>query len=203
MYCENCGFSIADDATTCDICGHPISSSQASKKSATNTQNNTTDYNNINFDNQYYSHTSPSFETEHPLLGFIGALIGALIGGASIILFSRIGIVAALSGIILTFCTVKGYELLGKTLTKRGIVISVILIIITPYLANHFDWALLIYETYIESDMDITLGESISLVNDFIELGLIEKGAYLKELYMIYLFALLGSISIIKDAFNL
>ena len=51
---------------------------------------------------------------ENVPMGMIGALLGAVLGGASIILFSQLGYIASISGVILAFCTLKGYELLGK-----------------------------------------------------------------------------------------
>ena len=51
---------------------------------------------------------------ENFVMGLIGALGGALLGGASIILIGQIGYISAISGIILAFCTLKGYALLGK-----------------------------------------------------------------------------------------
>ena len=52
---------------------------------------------------------------ENVFLGLIGARVGARLGGASIILLSQLGYIASISGVILAFCTLKGYQLLGKT----------------------------------------------------------------------------------------
>ena len=51
---------------------------------------------------------------ENMVLGILGAIVGALIGGASIIGLSQLGYIASISGLILAFCTLKGYELLSK-----------------------------------------------------------------------------------------
>lgn len=60
--------------------------------------------------------------------GVVGALIGSLLGAASIILLSQLGYVAAISGVIMAVCALKGYELLGGKLTKKGVIISVVII---------------------------------------------------------------------------
>ena len=41
--------------------------------------------------------------------GLVGALLGSLVGVVSIIIFSQLGYVAALSGVIMAVCTLKGY----------------------------------------------------------------------------------------------
>ena len=51
---------------------------------------------------------------ENVPMGLLGALVGAALGGASIILLSQLGYIASISGVILAFCTLKGYQLLGK-----------------------------------------------------------------------------------------
>ena len=58
--------------------------------------------------------------------GVVGALIGSLLGAASIILLSQLGYVAAISGVIMAVCALKGYELLGGKLTKKGVIISAV-----------------------------------------------------------------------------
>lgn len=47
--------------------------------------------------------------------GVVGALVGSLLGVASIILLSQMGYVAALSGVIMAVCALKGYELLAAS----------------------------------------------------------------------------------------
>lgn len=49
----------------------------------------------------------------------MGALLGSLVGVVSIIIFSQLGYVAALSGVIMAVCTLKGYEMLAETSPAR------------------------------------------------------------------------------------
>lgn len=81
---------------------------------------------------------------ENILLGVVGALIGAVIGAASIVLIGQLGYVSMLSGFIMGLCTLKGYELLGGKLTTKGIVISIVLMIVMTYLGECADWAMFI-----------------------------------------------------------
>ncbi len=54
-------------------------------------------------------------KTENMVAGTVGALLGSLLGVACIVLLGQLGYVAAVSGIVMAICTMKGYELLGGT----------------------------------------------------------------------------------------
>lgn len=68
--------------------------------------------------------------------GIVGALLGSLLGALSILVLSQLGYVAALSGAIMAVCVLKGYEMLGGKLTKKAIVISVIIMIVMTYFGD-------------------------------------------------------------------
>lgn len=72
--------------------------------------------------------------------GIVGALLGSLLGMLSVLILSQLGYVAALSGVIMAVCVLKGYEMLGGKLTKKAVVISaVIMILMTyPYIFPHW-----------------------------------------------------------------
>ncbi len=185
MVCEHCGNPIPYGITACEFCGKEVSqeTQQAPQQQ------------------QFQTQAAPIIrKRENVAAGVVGALFGAVIGAAVIILLSRLGFVASVSGLILAICTLKGYELLGGELSKKGIIICLILIIITPYMADRLDWAILIKESYAE--YDLTLGDAFSVVPDFVKEGIIEKGTYLKSLLMIYAFAALGAFSTLKSLFE-
>ena len=79
---------------------------------------------------------------ENMFTGIIGALLGAAIGGASIVLLGQLGYVASISGLILAVCTLKGYELLGKSRGTVGTILCVLLMLITPYIAYRISFAM-------------------------------------------------------------
>ena len=136
---------------------------------------------------------------ENVATGVVGAVIGAVLGGASIILLSQIGYVAAISGFILAVCTLKGYELLGGRLSKKGILISCVLMAITPYIADRLDWAIIIAQTF--ADEGVTLGMAFAAVHDVIaESDLL--GDYFTSLGMVYLFVVMGAFGTLKGLFK-
>ena len=76
MNCELCGTNLAPDTTVCPVCGARVDGT-----------------------------AEPKPVRENVALGIVGALIGALLGGASILLFSKLGYVASLSGVLIAFAT--------------------------------------------------------------------------------------------------
>lgn len=199
MHCDHCGVSLPDNATVCDICGREVAPGTGEAPITPPTPNYTSSYT-VEQEGALYAQPSKPQKREHPFFGTIGALIGALIGGASIILFSQMGYVAAISGVILAFCTVKGYELLGRRLTNRGALICILLILVTPYLADRLDWAMVICEAY--GEYGATLLTAFLAVPDLLAEGYIDKSVYTQSLVMVYLFAALGAIGSLKDLFR-
>ena len=134
---------------------------------------------------------------ENVPMGMIGALLGAVLGGASIILFSQLGYIASISGVILAFCTLKGYELLGKGLSKKGIVLCVILMLVTPFIADWIDWSI-----YLMKDLPeygLTIVDACVMFGELMAEGFVDMFEYFKNLGMIYLFVILGAFGTLKN----
>ena len=129
---------------------------------------------------------------ENFALGILGALVGGLIGGASIVLFGQLGMISAISGVLLALCTLKGYELLGKERGVLGTVACVVIMLIVPYFADRINWALVIIE-----ELGLAFGDAFLYVHEVVEeFGL--EGDYWKDLLFIYGFAALGAFTILK-----
>ena len=127
--------------------------------------------------------------------GVVGALVGSLLGVASIILLSQMGYVAALSGVIMAVCALKGYELLGGKLTKKGIIISVVIMIIMTYVGDRLDWGIMIAR---ELEVDVFYG--YRLVPLLLSEEIIDATSYVGNLVLVYAFLLLGAIPTIRNA---
>lgn len=133
---------------------------------------------------------------ENVFLGIIGALLGGILGGASIVLLGQVGMVAAISGVVLAFCTLKGYELLGKKLSKQGLLICLVVMLVMPYLADRISWTLVIVE-----ELQLQFGDAFKYVHDVVEEYELQSD-YWKDLLLIYGFTALGAFSIVKQAFK-
>ena len=183
MFCPKCGKPTQDVDNVCGYCGQPLKqAAQAPVNPAYP----------VNPMNPVQTMPAAVQKPENVVAGIVGALLGALIGAAAIILLSMAGYVASISGLILAVCTFKGYELLAGRMTKKGIVISLILILVTPFLADRISWAIVIYQEF-SGYYDITFADAFSAVGPFIEEGAIEKSSYISSLVMLYLFTILGA----------
>lgn len=178
MNCEKCGSPLSG-TTFCENCGHTNEQPAGSAQQTV---------------------TAPVSKPENVITGTVGALIGAALGAGSIILLSQIGYIASISGLILAICTLKGYELLGGKLGVKGILISLIFMLATPYLADRLDWAIVVMNAY--ADEDVTLGQAFAMVPALIEEGAIEESEYIKNLLMIYGFVVLGAFSTVRNLFK-
>lgn len=130
---------------------------------------------------------------ENMLAGILGALMGGVIGGAAIVLVGQLGLISAISGVILAFCTLKGYELLGKKLSKQGILVCIVIMLAVPYLADRISWALVIMKEF-----EWLFGDAFLYVHQVVTEFELEAN-YWKDLLFVYAFTALGAFTMIKQ----
>lgn len=135
--------------------------------------------------------TQKQNKKENVVAGVVGALLGSLLGVLSIIVLSRLGYVAAISGVIMAVGVLKGYEMLGGKLTKKGIIIGVIIMLVMTYVGDRLDWAIVIYG---ELSDYYSFFECYRLLPIMLEEDMIEMGSYIGNLVLIYIFLLIGAV---------
>jgi hypothetical protein len=152
------------------------------------------------FDTPVENPASPEIveKQENVFTGIIGAFLGACIGGAAIVLLNQLGYIASISGLILAVCTLKGYELLGGKRSTTGIIISIALMLIMPYIADRISWALEIVKVFAEEG--VTFAAAFASVHEIVELNELTAD-YFKDLGMVYLFTAIGAIGTLRTAF--
>ena len=91
---------------------------------------------------------------------------------------------AAISGVIMAVCALKGYELLGGKLTKKGVIISGVIMIVMTYVGDRVDWAIMIAR-----ELPLLLSEEV-----------IDMTSYVLELVLLYALLLVGAIPTIQNA---
>lgn len=136
---------------------------------------------------------------ENVVGGIVGALIGSLVGVLCIVLLSQLGYVAALSGVVMAVGVLKGYELLGGRLTKKGIIISVVIMLVMTYVGDRVDTAILLWRDGGGADAGYNLFECYRLVSWAIENEFIDMTAYIGNLVLLYVFLLLGAVPTIMS----
>ena len=134
---------------------------------------------------------------ENVLLGFIGAIIGSVFGAAAIILLGWIGFMASFGGVVLAAGTLYGYKTLGRKLSIKGIVISVVVMMVITYLAERMVWSIDIYRELAGEYDNVSLAAIFFNLNSILaEFGLLS--GFAKELVMLYIFTVLGAFPTIK-----
>ena len=185
MFCEKCGKPLSGTAF-CENCGHtnPQPAAQPNPAVATATA----------------EPVVTASKPENVVTGIVGALIGAAIGGASIVLLTQIGFVASISGLILAVCTLKGYELLGGKLSIKGVIISVVLFLVTPYIADRLSIAIMLTQEL--SDYGISFGQAFQMIPELLEMDSALREEYIGNLVKLYLFVALGGGITLFSAFK-
>jgi hypothetical protein len=87
---------------------------------------------------------------ENIILGFFGALIGALIGYALWLFCGYFGIIPGFVGFIFAYLSVKGYMLLAGGISRKGLIICIVICVILVLLSEigsvilhiYFDWGI-------------------------------------------------------------
>ena len=140
-----------------------------------------------------------SQKKENIVGGIVGALLGSLLGALSILVLSQLGYVAALSGAIMAVCVLKGYEMLGGKLTKKAIVISVIIMILMTYFGDRVDWAIILFRDAGGGEAGFNIFECYRLVSYALAEDIIDVGSYVANLFLLYLFVALGAVPAIRS----
>lgn len=135
----------------------------------------------------------PEPKKEKLAAGTLGALLGSLAGVVCIILISRLNVVASVSGLVMAVCALKGYEKLAGELTKKGAVISCVIIVIMTYFAHHLDITIEIMQ-----ELDMPFFEAFGVIPKFLRLDILDRGVFWGNLALLYLFTLMGAIPTIR-----
>lgn len=170
MFCHNCGKQIPDDTRFCHYCGVAQDGGQSASASAAPppvqpqpTPRQTTwqaqpqqapqqtvwqaqsqsapQQTAWQAQSQASPQQTAGQERERVLPGVLGAFLCSLVGVVVMVVLHRIGFVSSLSGIIMLVCTVWGYTHFSKVMSRKGVVFSVLIVILMIYVGNRINWA--------------------------------------------------------------
>ena len=139
------------------------------------------------------------------LTGVVGALLGAAIGCVVWVLIYMAGYIAGIAGLIMAVCAMKGYELLGGHLDKKGIIASIVILIAGVYFANKISYAWMFCDSL--KDYGFTFFDAFrnlsALLEEFTALsGEDLVGGYTKDLLIGYGLTALATVTNIVNAFR-
>lgn len=132
---------------------------------------------------------------ENVLMGLVGALLGSLIGVICTVVIGQLGYVAAISGVVMGICAIKGYQILGHGFSGKAIVICVVVIIVMVYVSHWISVAFIVAEGY-----GIGFGEGFSLVHTLLNEGFLDGTTYWTQLAMLYVFTALGAVPTLRKS---
>ena len=142
---------------------------------------------------------------ENVMAGIVGAFLFSLVGGIAWYLFDLVGVIASFSGLIGVVLAIKGYTLFAKKESVKGIILSSVIAFLVLVLAWYLCFGKDIYDAYQmwyqegEVDFTLTFSESVRAVPYFLTDP--ETGpAYVKDLAIGLIFALIGSVGTIMNA---
>ena len=126
--------------------------------------------------------------SEKALAGFLGALLGMVLGCAAFLVLSSMGVYAPVGGLVLAFCVLLGYRLFGRKIGAFGGVLSALILLIVPAVIDWIDWALLWMRQAPEYDLLAAIKHVPNLLMD----SSISINDYLINLGCVYGFVLIG-----------
>lgn len=136
---------------------------------------------------------------ENILKGLLGAFLGSFVGLLIIVIFSNFGIVASISGSVMASLTVKYYKKFAGDMSKTGLIISVIVMIIMTLLALNISISLEIVKVQNQSGYMPNFIYIFTNIYYLIKINYINLGYYLSRLVLLYLFMFIGAYSVIRN----
>lgn len=108
---------------------------------------------------------------ENYVLGTLGALTGALLGMALILLVARLGFVSFLAGVLMGVLIVYMYEKLGRKYSIVGFIITTVLSVLMSYLAFRLDTAVSLRKAVVNSGLGLTFGDCFLYAKEIFRAG--------------------------------
>lgn len=134
---------------------------------------------------------------ENILGGIAGALLGSVIGAVLILLLAQLGRVSVLLGWVMSIFTFKGYTLLGRKMTKKGMVLCTLIVLGMTYIINRMDWAILA-----STQLGVSIFTAFQAVPFLLREGAIEFSTFTFNFLMLLICTIGGAIVEIYAALN-
>jgi len=133
--------------------------------------------------------------------GLAGAFIGSLLGVALWVGIYELGYIAGIAGALIVVASMKGYELLGKCLDRKGVIICAILSLVMVYFANRLSWSVEGYRAFVQEGFDVSFFDIYRGLDSLIE-ELEVTTEYYMDLAVGYVLFLIAGVSDVIRAFK-
>ncbi len=139
---------------------------------------------------------NPIIENSNRTLGIIGAIGGALIGGAAWVLVGYLGYIVGYLAILIYFLAVTGYKKLGKKEDTFGYVFCGILVLVVVTLATYLYFGLWLTNELKDIGKNVTIGRVFGNMKWFLN-NYDLWGSFIKNLVMGYLFSIAATVGML------
>lgn len=137
---------------------------------------------------------------EHFIAGLVGSFLFSLAGVVVWFLIYQIGFIASIAGLVTVICAIKGYEIFGKVLSLKGLIVSLLITLAMIFISGYICLGYDIYSA-LKEEIDITIFDALRSVKGFLTEEEIRSG-FVKDLAMGYGLSLLGSYRYIANMFK-
>ena len=128
---------------------------------------------------------------ENYALGTAFALGGVIVGAILIVIVGQLGYISLLGGVVMGFLTLTAYQKGAGKLSKIGIVICFVLMLIGVYYANKFDFALTVTRIFHqEGYTNVRMMDAFGVLPEMMEKGIIDSADY----YVMFAFQCVAAI---------
>ena len=134
--------------------------------------------------------------------GIVGAILFSLVGVALWVFINRMGYIAAISGLVITVCAFKGYEVFGKKLTTPGLISCIVVAVLMCVFSTYVSLCVDIYVVLQDYFIDATIMDAIDLVPLMLEDGEI-LGAYARDLLIGLALGAVASFGYVRNAYQM
>lgn len=155
-------------------------------------------YSNDDLEPNIMSDSKPS----NILLGIIGSILGAALGGVLWIVIGKIGFIAGIAGSIMMTFSIKGYRKFSGLLDKRGKTISIVIALVMIFVAQYMLYALLYCQYNFSGNYSVhNILSSIKNIPDFLK-STDSQGTFIRDLVVGYGLSIWAGFGIIKSTFS-
>lgn len=201
MNCPKCGALLNMADAFCQNCGCPISNQIGNNYIGIDNSQN---MNQVNINQpQKVKNTIPFHnDNENYVTGFLGAILGSIIGMICMIVFFNLGYVSAVAGIVMAVCTIYLYKKFAKGISKEGIIISILVMVLGVFLAYNTAVAISLKSALKEMGFEVSFFKVLVAIPKLIKEKYFPYGQYLLNLGLLYLFTFAGAVGIIKKTIS-
>ena len=133
------------------------------------------------------------------LRGFLGALLGALIGSIAWVAIGMLGYIAAIGGLAISFCAVKGYQILKGKTTGVSLVLILAASLAALALAEFATIDIAVYRDVVAQGYEV---DTAKLIGETFQIPFYDSEStmqFLKDMAMGIIFMAIGGWSIFKS----